>query len=279
MPTYTQSIQMADGVRLRLAHWLAQQPEIRAVVMVVHGLGEHIRRYEHVAKALAVEGYRVVGLDLRGHGDSEGKPRAYVSDIDCLVDDLDVVTDKILTTQGTPRLFLIGHSMGGVLALRLALRQPEKIAGVITSGAALALGAGIPAPVIRFGKLVARLTPKMPLIRLNTSLISRDMTIVDLYKQDLLCYQGRVRAGIGFSLVMRGQQTLEAAQQLTPPLLIMHGSADKITVPAYSERLYESAGAGDKTLKIFPGLYHEIFNEPEKREVLKTVVKWLHAHT
>jgi alpha-beta hydrolase superfamily lysophospholipase len=175
-------------------------------------------------------------------------------------------------------MFVLGHSMGGLIAAQFALRYQDQMRGLVTSGAALLPGEDVPPLAVRAGKLLARIAPKMTLVALEATAVSRDPDVVAHYESDPLNYRGKIRAGIGGSMFINGEAVLKQAHTLTLPMLVMHGEADRL-IPAQASRLlYERAGSEDKTLKIYPELYHEIFNEPEKAQVLADLVAWLDAH-
>lgn len=276
MPTYTDFVQTPDSLHLYAAHWIPDK--VRGVVVIVHGIGEHVRRYEHVARAFMTQGLAVFGLDQRGHGQSEGNPRAYVPDLDVFVDDLAILWKRLKTEYPQLPRFVFAHSMGGLIGTRFALRHQAEMAGLITSAAALLLGDSISPVMIALGKVIARISPRMPMQALDSRFISRDPKVVRLYDQDPLCFRGKVRAKMGLSIIQRGAETRQNLAQLTLPLLILHGSADKIVKPEASRLLYANAASTDKTLKMYEGLYHEVVNEPEKERVINDMLEWLNYH-
>lgn len=244
----------------------------RGVVVICHGLGEHGARYRHVAERLTDSGYRVVVPDHRGHGRSGGT-RANVKRFADLAADVDAVVDRV-TVDGLPT-FLIGHSMGGSIALDHALEHQEKLAGLVLSGAAVLPGDDLTPMTLRVAKLLGRVAPKLPLQQLDATSISRDPAVVAAYDADPLVYRGKVPAGLGGGLLATMATFPDRLPQLRVPLLVLHGTADRLTNPAGSTLAHERAGSPDKELKLYDGLYHEIFNEPEKAEVIGDVVGWL----
>jgi alpha-beta hydrolase superfamily lysophospholipase len=265
-----------DGLRLRTLAW-RPAGEPRAALMLVHGFGEHIGRYGGVATALAAAGYAAYGLDHRTHGASEGWPRVYLTDAERVVDDLALLWARVRDAHPVLPLFLYGHSMGAYFALHFALRGPEGLAGVVTSGAPLTMDREIPLPLLWLARVIAAVAPTLPLVPLDLEAISRDPAVVAAFKADPLVHAGRIRV----RMAARIGTTLEAlrarAHELRPPLLILHGGTDHVVPPSGSEWLHAHAGSADKTLRLYPGLYHEIHNEPERAQVLGDVTAWLAA--
>lgn len=261
-----------DGLKLHVESHTV--PDAKALVVIAHGLGEHIGRYAHVITALNQAGYSVVGLDHRAHGKSAGEPRAFFTSVKPFVADLKAVWDE----HPHPRKFLLGHSMGGLIAGHFALRYQQEMRGLILSGAAFISGSGLPAPVISLLKGLAKIAPTAPLASLSSAGLSRDPQVIKAYEADPLVYHGWLKIGMLAALFGEGQEALQQAHTLTLPLLVMHGGADKITAASGSRQFYEQARSTDKALKIYEGFYHEILNEPEKATLLSEITGWLDAH-
>ncbi len=263
----------SDGLKLHVQEWPV--PNAKATVVLVHGFAEHIGRYAHVVEALNTAGYRIVGYDHRLHGKSEGTPRAYVTDVDVLVKDLKQVWDGAKTDSP---MFMLGHSMGGLIAACFALRHQDEMQGLVTSGAALLSRHSVPSLLLSAVQFIARFAPRTPILKLNSSLLSHDPRIVTAYDSDPLVNREPTRAATLTAFAKAGGEAVELAPGLKIPLLMLHGEQDKIVPPKATQSFFERAGSADKTLKLYPGLYHEIFNEPEKNEILQTVAAWLDAH-
>lgn len=274
----TEEIMTTDGTPLYVQHWKPDTDDIKATVLLVHGIAEHMGRYAHVADRLATSGYAVSGMDLRGHGKSGGQPRAYVDDFHIFAEDVEFLRQHMMTDGSNKPLVVLGHSMGGLIGVLYALKYQEHLAALVTSGAALALGDSISKAAIVVGKFLAKVMPKFPVEKLSADTISRDQAVIDAYKADPLVYRDKVRARMGLGIINAGEYALERVDTLQIPLLIMHGEQDQATSPESSRLFYERAGSEDKTLKMYAGLYHEIFNEPEQDDVLNDVVEWLDNH-
>jgi len=260
-----------DGLTIAGRLWEPAEP-CRAVVTLVHGVGEHSRRYAHVGEALNEAGYACVAFDHRGHGLSEGQ-KGYFPSYSTVIQDVKDHLEHTRNRYPDKPVFLYGHSMGGNLVINYTLRFQPEIRGVIATAPMLRL-AFRPSRIkqILVNALI-RLWPNLSLPSgLNTADISRDPEVVRLYDEDDLTHD-RITPCF-MRLLEAGEWALEHASEWDCPLLLMHGSEDHITSPENSARFAEHAGKSC-TLRIWEGLYHEIHNEPEKDRVLKTLIDWL----
>lgn len=260
--------------------WAPENP--RAVVVIAHGLGEHSGRYAQVAEQLCAGGCAVYALDHRGHGHSGGAP-AYVDRFANAVADMDQLVDIARREQRTLALklplFLLGHSMGGALSLSYALKFQGKLDGLILSGPAVALD-GAPPLLGPLAKFLSAVTPKLGLFSVKPELVSRDQAAVADYGADPLNCHGKVPARTLGEIIRLVEWLPDALSTLSLPLLVMHGSEDKLAGPSGSRMIVERVSSTDKTLKIYPGLFHEIFNElPQDRaQVLVDLCGWVAVH-
>ncbi len=276
----------SDGPPLLTRRWLPDG-DPKAVVLIVHGYAEHSGRYDHVGAALVERGYAVEAFDLRGHGKSPGR-RAFVRSFDEYLADLNAVLADVRQRHPGRPLFLLGHSMGGSIVALFAVRQhdvaeafqprPSGIAGIILSGPGLRARRGAPRPVLWLLRLIGRFFPRLPLGKLNAGDVSRDPDVVARYDNDPLVYRRGMAAGTLVAMIKAGQETNAHLDRFALPLLIVHGTEDALTDPEGSRRLYEAASTDDKLLKLYPGLYHEVLNEPEQQQVLDDILRWLDAH-
>lgn len=274
-PTATGSITTSDGTRLFTQRW--QADAARAAVLLVHGYAEHSGRYAHVARYLQARGTSVYTYDQRGFGRSDGR-RALVTSFDRLLDDLQRVIDRTRRhlSDDVP-LFLMGHSMGGAVCALYAIERTQAFQGLILSSPAVEVDDDI-APVLRhLAGVIGRLAPTLPTIRTPDDAISRDPAVIAAAEADPLNYHGRVLAGTGAAFLRAAQRIQTHMAAIALPLLVFHGTADKLTDPGASRMLYEQARSPDKTLNLYDGLYHETLNEPEKEQVLADIVDWLDA--
>ena len=262
-----------DGLTIHHQSWLPDG-DPKAVVMLVHGLGEHSGRYGHVAGRLISAGYAVHALDHRGHGKSEGK-RVYVKSYDEFMADLIQFRAHIESEHPGRPLFILGHSMGGNLAVGHVLDHQDGVAGLALSGPALAVSDALSPVQIKIFKLIAKIAPSVRPEGLDASAISRDQSVVDAYSADPLVYTGKMSAGIGAALINAMERFPARYPSLKLPLLIMHGTDDRLADISGSKALEAGAVNADVTSHYYEGLFHEIFNEPEQAQVLDDLVSWL----
>jgi acylglycerol lipase len=247
------------------------------VVAIAHGVSEHSGRYAHVGERLAAAGYAAYALDHRGHGRSEGR-RAVVDRMAHVVEDLHTLIELARSSTPGRKIVLLGHSMGGAVALEYAFDRQDGLAGLILSGPAAALEAA--SPVTRaLGRALSRLAPALGILEIDAAGVSRDPEVVSAYEQDPLVFHGKLPARTIAELAGAIEHFPERVGKLTLPLLVMHGTADRLTPPAGSKMVCERAGSSDKTLKLYDGLYHEILNEPEQEQVLSDLLEWLEARS
>jgi alpha-beta hydrolase superfamily lysophospholipase len=258
-------------------YWRAWLPDRDpdAVVVLAHGAGEHLGRYEHVAARLVSEGYAVYALDHRGHGRSDG-PRALIDRVSNAVADLDQLVVHAAAEHPGLDVFLLGHSMGGCLAVCYARDHQQRLRGLLLSGPLAALEAA-PAPVRVAARLLSALTPRLGVFGVDASLVSRDPAVVSAYENDPLVHHGKLPVRTVAELAAAVESFPGSVGSITIPTLIMFGTADKLAPPAGSEMLSERIGATDKTTIPYDGLYHEILNEPEQQRVMDDMCAWLNA--
>lgn len=261
-----------DGLELYAQGW---QPETdsNAVVCLVHGLGEHSGRYAHLAAFLNQSGYALMSFDLRGHGKSQGRP-GHAPSFEVLMVDISQFLDEIKSRFPDSTRFLYGHSLGGNLVLEFTLRRRPQLAGVVATGPNFRTAFEPPAWKVAFGRFLYGLRPTFTMSNeLERPALSRDSEVVQAYINDPLVHD-RLTARFGIDLLDSGVWLLDHADELTVPLLLMHGGADRITSVEASREF--SVNAGDLcTLKIWDGFFHEIHNEPEKEDVFAYLLKWL----
>lgn len=262
--------------RLYRQSWLPDA-DVRAAVLLVHGLGEHSSRYEYVATSLAQRGIALHALDHYGHGKSDGHG-GHVPRFSVFLDGVAALLDDVKTSSADLPLFLVGHSMGGLIAARFLMDRQNEFRAAALSGPAFRSDEAPPAIVLWLNRLLSMLVPTLPMIALDPSLVSRDRAVAEAYVNDPLVHHGKLTSRLIAEMAKAMDDTLARAPEVILPLLIMHGEADKLTAPAGSAEFYASAGSADKTLRTYPGLFHEIFNEPERDDVLADLGDWLESH-
>lgn len=265
-----------DGRRIVTQTWLPEG-EPRAILAFSHGVGEHCRRYDHVGEALAEAGYALHMGDLRGHGESPGA-RGHVMSFDEYRADFAAIVQSAWRAAPQAPYFIGGHSLGGLIALSAALDRPLGGRGIVVTGPALGLAFDPPVWKVTLARLLAVIAPAARFSTgLDTQALSRDPAVVQAYESDPLVH-GDITAR-GYVETMNAQREAVAnAARLQMPLLVMHGSADRLTSVEASRAFVEQAGTADKTLKVYEGFYHELFNEVEAGQVLADLVAWLDAH-
>ena len=257
--------------------WQAWLPggDAKAVVAISHGVSEHTGRYEHVAERLVGSGYAVYALDHRGHGRSQGRP-AMLDRLSRAVEDLHTLVRLARSEYPERKLFLLGHSMGGALALGYAFSHQDELAGLALSSPLAALEAA-PALQRLAGRVLSTVAPKVGVLEVDASKVSRDPGVVRAYEQDPLVYRGKLPARTVAELTRAIDSFPERVGALRLPLLVMLGTGDRLVPPEGGRMVHERAGFADKSLVEYDGLYHEILNEPERERVLADLVAWLDA--
>ncbi len=256
--------------------WLPDD-STRAILLVAHGLAEHSGRYQNLVDYFVPKGYAVYSFDYQGHGKSGGL-RCYVDRFSEYIADFKAFLDMVRQENPQVKIFLIGHSVGATIAVAYASNHHQELGGLITSGASLAASPTVSPALLAIAGVISALLPKMGVTIIDASTISRDQAVVDAYVNDPLVYRGKIPARTGAELVNMWKILPKQMPQLKLPILIMHGAADRLADPAGSKLLYEQASSADKTLKLYEGFYHEIFNEPEHEQVMADMEAWLIKH-
>lgn len=274
---------LRDGLNIAMYDWsLPRQQRPRAVVLLVHGLGEHAWRYDPLALRLNEWGFTVRAYDQRGHGESGG-PRGVLPDDDALLDDLDEVLDDTRRHLAQPwacPLILLGHSMGGVVSASYVLRAQaagrHEVDALVLSSPALNLGLG---PMQRaMAALLLRLAPDLAVPNgLDTSKLSHDEAVVTAYRKDRRVHN-RISARLLRFIHHHGERVLAAAPQWRVPTLLLYAGADHLVDSAGSRAFGQRSPRGIVVSRGFDDLYHEIFNERDPSAVFGTLRAWLDLH-
>jgi len=271
VPLEAETGHLAGGVFYR--HW-RPTVAVRGVILLVHGLGEHSGRYQGFAEYFCPRGFALVAPDHPGHGKSPGQ-RAHIDRFEDFLPPLDKLRATIARWYPDQPCFLVGHSMGGLIAARYLLDHQQQFAGAALSGAALAVAEKPSAVLLWINALLARLWPTLGLMQLDATQISRDREVVQAYLDDPLVHDGKATARLVSELFGSMAEVASRRASITLPLLVMHGEQDAMTAAQGSREFHRAAGSADKTLRVYPELYHEIFNEPERLEVLGDLAQWL----
>lgn len=273
----TLSLTTADGLELHLRRW--QNPSAPRVwtFVLVHGLGEHSGRYLRFAEWFTEQGATVYAMDLRGHGRSGG-PRGHAPSLDSLVDDIDRAVVRAREESGGP-VVLVAHSFGGLLGIVYATRHPERLDRAIFSAPALKVKAHVPAWKRAIGKVLPKVAPKASLSNeVDPGILSHDPAVSAAYTGDALVHN-RISAGLYSSTFAHGEEFIAHAGDLKVPFLLLHGAQDQLIDPTGSQRFFARATAPERAFILYPGMYHEIFNEVEQEMVFQDIESWLTQRT
>ncbi|MFN2477825.1 MAG: lysophospholipase [Pseudonocardiaceae bacterium] len=274
--------------------WLPPDPA-RAVVIIVHGVHEHSSRYAHVGTRLAAAGFAVYAADHCGHGRSGGR-RGNIERMALIVDDLSSFVLFAAQQHPSVPVFMFGHSLGGLIALHYATEphatephptephptepatQPRVLlAGLVVSGPAVEVTVGS-ALQRRLARVLSVLVPNLGVAALGTEQISRDPAVVRAYQDDPLVYRGKIKARTGAEILATMENLPARLPRLAMPLLLLHGTDDRICALTGSTMVHDAVSSADKTLHRYQGLYHEVFNEPEREQILTDLLCWLDQH-
>lgn len=252
--------------------WTVDSP--KAIVLLVHGLGEYSGRYTWTSQQFNEAGYSVYSYDQRGHGHSDGR-RSYIEDFDTLVNDFEYWKNQLSIDPNLP-LFIYAHSMGALMISKYVLdRKPSDIRGIVFSGGALKVHPDLSPLLQKLAPIIGTIIPKLKTVGLDPSLVSKDQAVVDAYRNDPLINHEGTYAKTGHIMLKTIKYVQSKFDQWQLPVLIMHGGSDRLIDPNGSKMMYEKIPVKDKKLLILDDLYHEIMREPEKEKVLSTMIDWI----
>lgn len=262
-----------DGLHLKVRCWFTARP--RGTVVIAHGLGDHAGAYAHLAEAIGSRlEVDILALDFRGHGRSPGR-RGVVRRYEDLVEDLKAALAWARDRLPKLPLFVLGHSNGGQVVLRLALDPPTGLAGVIASNPAIRIAMPVPPGKLRLGKILLSIAPWFTL-RSNapSAWMTRDPAMQQAYRVDGLRHN-RISPPLFFGMVEGGEMLLARSGEIAIPTLLLIGGQDPVICPAASRDFFDRLGSEDKTLLLYPKMLHEPFNELGREQVFDDVVRWL----
>lgn len=261
-----------DNLKLFGHSWQPDTGAVKASVALVHGMGEHIMRYDHWAEKFVNQGYAVTGMDHRGHGRSEGK-RGHIPSYESLLQDVDMLIKKSLKFYPDKPVILYGHSLGGNIVLNHALTR-KNIPRYIVTSPWLKLAFEPPKIKLVLAQLMKRIMPGLlQSSGLITRHLSHDPEVIKACENDPLVHD-RISVRMFISAYTRGEWALANAGKLDRSVLLMHGGDDKLTSVDASRQFAEKAGKNVE-FKIWEEMYHELHNEKIKDEVFEYIIDWL----
>ena len=266
------------GVRDANIYYQRWLPEGKseAVLLIVHGLAEHSGRYMNVVNHFVPLGYAVHSIDHLGHGRSDGT-RVYVERFEDFTEPLKTYLNMVRGWHPDEPIFIVGHSMGGLISAAYLLDHQAELAGAVLSAPCVKVSDSTSSTTILISKVLSALMPRFGVMRLEAAGVSRDPAVVQAYVGDPLVYTGKITARMMAEVLKTMQRVTAEAPQITLPILLVQGSQDRLVDPHGAQMLYDTVSSADKTIKIYDGLYHEVFNEPEHAQVLSDVEAWLEA--
>ncbi len=252
----------------------------KASVVVAHGYGEHCGRYEELLDVLAASRFATFAVDLRGHGRSDGD-RAFEPDFGHYLADFGLVVERAKAEHPGKPVYLLGHSLGGLIAFGYALDHPDGLSGLVLLSPALRYRVKVGQPATRWLRRLAQKSPHRPLIGYVPGLRSHKRGVELAVLRDPLTYKGWIRAGTIVSIQDAGELAIQRAGECRLPVLTMHGDHDLLIDPAGSIELYRAIGVradADNSLITWPGMRHELLNEVDGKEVMGVILGWLNGH-
>ena len=267
------------GVRNANIYYQGWLPDgdVKAVLLIVHGLGEHCGRYMNVVNYFVPLGYAIYGLDHIGHGKSDGG-REVVDRFEDFTYTLTIYLNMVKGWQPGKPIILLGHSLGGLIAVYYLLDHQAAFRGAVISAPLIKVANNISPLTITMGKILSVITPKAGIVALDVTGISRDPEVVKTYVNDPLVFHDKTPARLAAEGLKAMQRVAAEVRKITLPFITLQGSADRLVDTGGAQMLYDKASSKDKTIKIYEGFYHEVFNEPERAIVLKDVEDWLKTH-
>lgn len=273
------SFQNKENINLVYHEWLPDGGNIRAVVLILHGHGEHSGRYRHVAESLTEVGFACYGIDHRGHGKSSGT-RIFISDMAHSADDVYQLFNKLKKQYSNKLFHVYGHSMGSLIALQFVLQHQSEINALVLSGTAITGDETQPAWLVSLAIKAAKFIPKIRLSPpLSPTLLTTDANQIKLWLADPLTDKGMWRIATSAAMLTAGKNIRDQVHNLTLPMLVLHGEDDALTPPTGATYLKDHVQSNDITVKVYPGLRHELVNEVGREEIIQTITDWLVAHS
>ncbi|KFK41786.1 hypothetical protein AALP_AA2G172000 [Arabis alpina] len=265
------------GDTLFTQSWSPVSTNHRGLIVLLHGLNEHSGRYSDFAKQLNANGFKVYGIDWIGHGGSDGL-HAFVPSLDYAVADLKSFLEKVFTENPGLPCFCIGHSTGGAIILKAMLdpKIESRVSGIVLTSPAVGVQPSHPIFTV-IAPIVAFLLPRYQFSAANKKgmPVSRDPQALIAKYSDPLVFTGSIRVRTGYEILRIAAHLQQNLNKVKVPFLVMHGTADTVTDPDASKRLYDEAPSSDKSIKLFDGLLHDLLFEPEREIIAGEILDWL----
>lgn len=262
-----------DGTSLATYRW-QPEAEARGIVVIVHGYGHHTANFEELARHLCGAGLVVCGFDQRGHGLSTGK-RGHIDSLETSVDDLRFYVGGLHDEMPNLPLFLFGHSLGGLIMGRFAIEDGPSVRGLVFSSPLLKIPDSVSPTLVRLGDFLGTWLPWLPVERVDYQWVSRDANVLETVLSDPLRHTGTMNARTGAEIARGIAKFQSAMRTMSEPLLVFHGTSDRLTDVEGSRAFFDAAASEDKTLNIYEGGYHELFNDLERERFATELTAWL----
>lgn len=267
------NLQDINGHQIFINSWPINNP--KAAILIVHGFAEHSSRYQHVADFFNTYEVAVMSYDLIGHGQSEGI-RAYVNSFDEYETELEIMTSIFKDLYKGIPLFVLGHSMGGLIVSQNAINKKlNGINNIILSNPAFDIVSNQPKILVGIVRLLARIAPKMHTVKLDSQYISRDPEVRKSYDNDPLNYRKGSRPGMVDQFDKAGQAAIRNASSFDQNLFLNYSASDTTIAPQGSVDFFSNVSSKDKKIQNYQGLFHELLNEPEKDEIMQNMLTWI----
>lgn len=274
MKHFETTYQAQNGPTLYLQAWMPESPQ--ASLLLIHGLGEHSGRYGALVEGLVDLGLAVFTFDGRGHGKSQRpKPSAYIDSLAEYLGDIDALFSKVKGYVSGVPVFIMGHSMGGGMAVAYALKYQPELSGIILSAPAIQEDAGTSRLLKALSGIMNKLAPRLKVLELEKQFLSRIPEAVQAYREDPLVYQEKIPVRTAYEILQMMRYIQSHAGSFDFPFLILHGTADRLTNPTGSQFLVDRSPSKDKTFLNFEGAYHELLNDLDREEVLEAILGWV----
>jgi alpha-beta hydrolase superfamily lysophospholipase len=251
--------------------------EIKGVIIIIHGLTEHSGFYTRVSRNLAEHQYAVNLYDLRGHGKSDG-PLAFIDSLDEYLDDLSVFLGLVKNRYPKKPIFLLGQGIGGIISALYVIENRPEIRGLILSAPALDLNQFLSPFMQKMSWILGKLFSRLPLVKMNSSALSKDPLVIQDYEKDPLIYHGKIYAGTCLELIRASKAVMKQGNEIEKPILIVHGKKDQLYRFEGSQALYEKVAHADKTIKLYEDHHHSLLIESKDKKAYKDILQWTDSH-